>query len=61
MELWSRSTAHLLELVPLLGAGDVLQGFYGHQLSLVHAWQIQVTFVDLSQRTIPELLHEAHG
>lgn len=52
---------HLLEVAPLLVAGRVLQGLNGHQLSLLHTWQVQVTFVDLPQGTIAQLLHEAHG
>lgn len=39
---------YLLKVPPLLGTGYVFQGLYGHQLSLLHAGQVQVTFVDLS-------------
>lgn len=52
---------YLLEVAPLLGTGGVLQGLYGHELSLIHARQIQVTLVDLPQSALPQLLHEPHS
>lgn len=51
---------YLLEVAPLLDAGNVFQSLNGHELSLVHARQVQVTLVDLPQRALPQLLHESH-
>lgn len=48
LKAWrQRSILYLLQVAPLLGIGDILQGLYGHELCLVHARQIQVTLVYL--------------
>lgn len=47
LKLGVGSTPYLLEVSPQLDIGDILQGFYGHEVGLVHARQIQVSLVDL--------------
>lgn len=54
------SVLYLLKVCPLFGIRDVFQCLYGHKLGLIHAWQVQVTLVDLSKITLAQLLHEAH-
>lgn len=51
----------LLEFVPLLWAGEVLQSLDGHKLSMLHTWQVQVTFVDFTKGALTQLLHETYS
>lgn len=51
----------LLKFCPLLGVVIVFQSLYSNQLSMVHAWEIEMALIDLSKGTFTQFFHKTHS
>lgn len=50
-----------MKFCPLLGIVIIFQGLDSNQLSMVHAWEIEMAFIDFSKGTFTQFFHKAYS